>query len=258
MRKTVIVLLTVIILTAVGGYFGYQYYQSIAPTSELSASGIIEAAEVTISSQLSGTIKAIKTNEGDSIKQGEQLAIIDAPLMKAQKQQAEAGIITANADIKQVENGSDAEKEAAQAELKQAQAQLDAANIQLDYTRVKSPIKGTVISIPINKGENVIPGTPIAVIADLSELSVDIYISEKQIGKVKLGRKVTVEVDSYPKTKFSGKIIKIANKPEFTPANIETKEQRVKLVYAVTVRLAHSGDKLKPGMPADISFKPIR
>ena len=110
MWKTVIVLLTVIILTAVGGYFGYQYYQSIAPTSELSASGIIEAAEVTISSQLSGTIKAIKTNEGDSIKQGEQLAIIDAPLMKAQKQQAEAGIITANADIKQVENGSRSEE----------------------------------------------------------------------------------------------------------------------------------------------------
>jgi len=257
MRKFGIAIV-IIILAAVGGYLGYQSYQVTSPTKELSASGIIEAVEITLSSQLSGTIEEIKVNDGDSVNKGELLVRIDAPLMNAQKQQAEAGIITANADIKQVVNGTDAEKEAAQAELKQAQAQLDAANIQLDYMKVMSPIKASVISIPINKGENVTPGTPVAVIADLSDLTVDIYISEKQIGKVKLGKKVTAKVDSYPKTKFSGKIIRIANKPEFTPANIETKEQRVKLVYAVKVRLDGSGGKLKPGMPADISFKPIK
>jgi HlyD family secretion protein len=78
-----------------------------------------------------------------------------------------------------------------------------------------------------------------------------IYINGVQLGKVKIGQKVNVTVDSFPGKIFSGKVVSISNRAEFTPKTIQTKDERVKLVFAVKVAVENPSMELKPGMPAD-------
>lgn len=256
MRARIVIIITIVVVAA-AAYAVYQQTTATNP-STLAASGIIEATETNLGSQISGTIADIKIDEGRKVRSGGLLAVIDSPLLASQKEQAEAGITAANADIKQAADGSDAAQESAQAELKQAQAQLDAANIQIGFTQIVSPIAGVLVSLPLHKGDTVTPGTTVATVADLGDLNVDIFIPENDIGKVKIGGRANVTVDSYPNEIFTGRITKVNSQPEFTPANVETKEQRVKLVFAVTVNIKNRGSKLKPGMPADVSFEAIK
>ena len=103
-------------------------------------------------------------------------------------------------------------------------------------------------------GENAAPGKTLATIADLDDLKVSVYIPETRIGEVRLGQKAIVYVDSSD-TAFDAEVTFISSNAEFTPSNIETKDQRVKLVYEVRVKLTGGGDVLKPGMPVDVEFE---
>jgi HlyD family secretion protein len=89
------------------------------------------------------------------------------------------------------------------------------------------------------------------VLADLSRPWIKVYVPETKIGLVRIGDTAEISTDSFAGKKFKGKVVTISNKPEFTPKTIQTKEERVKLVFAVKVSLENSEDKLKPGMPAD-------
>lgn len=144
--------------------------------------------------------------------------------------------------------------EAVNAGVEQAKAALDAANYQLSRYRVVSPSEGTIIGVNVNPGEWVNPGASMITISDLNKLWITIYIPEKEIGKIKLGQKVNVKIDSFPNENFIGKITKVANEAEFTPKNVQTKEERVKTVFAVKVSLEKTNGKLKPGMPADVEI----
>jgi HlyD family secretion protein len=141
--------------------------------------------------------------------------------------------------------------EAARARERELEAQLEVARTQLGYTEVKSPINGVVLTKNVEGGEIVNPGTPVATIGDIQNLWINIYIPETQTGLVKLGQPVTVKVDSFPNEQFAGRIIFISSESEFTPKTIQTEEERVKLVYRVKVSLDNTGQRLKPGMPAD-------
>ena len=96
------------------------------------------------------------------------------------------------------------------------------------------------------------PGTPLFSLVDLDRLYVKIYVPEPSIGKVALGQEAQVYVDAYPDRAFAARVSKVSQEAEFTPKNVETREERVKLVFAVEVALAENpGGVLKPGMPAD-------
>ncbi len=91
----------------------------------------------------------------------------------------------------------------------------------------------------------------IAVIANLDAVYLTIYVSENQLGKIKLGQEAQISVDSFPNRAFNGKVIYISPEAEFTPKNIQTKEERLKLVYGVKIEIKNTDGSLKPGMPAD-------
>ena len=97
-----------------------------------------------------------------------------------------------------------------------------------------------------------LPGAPVMEIADLSEVICDIYIPENKYGKVFLGQEVILTVDSYPEEKFEGIVSRIADEAEFTPKNIQTKDDRVTTVYRITISIDNTDMKLKAGMPADV------
>lgn len=144
--------------------------------------------------------------------------------------------------------------EAAQWQVKQAEAALKLANVEQKKTEIFAPIAGVILVKDSEQGEVILPGVPIVTIADLDDMWVKIYIDETNIGRIKLGQKAGVKVDSFPDKEFAGEITYISDEAEFTPKNIQTREDRVKLVFAVKIGIDNAGGLLKPGMYADIEL----
>ena len=145
--------------------------------------------------------------------------------------------------------------EVATAQINAANASLNQASIQLDYTQLKSPLKGIVTSRNIEPGETVSSGREVITVADLSRVDLKIFIDETEIGKAKPGQKVDIKVDTFPGKTYTGYVSFISPEGEFTPKIIQTKKERVKLVYLVKVSVDNPGLELKAGMPADAWLK---
>ena len=133
--------------------------------------------------------------------------------------------------------------------------QIDLLNEQLQKCRIVSPLKGTVLETYLESGELATPGKPVLKMADLSSLELKVYVSGAQLSSVKLGNEVKVLIDSDAKEmqSLTGKITWISSESEFTPKIIQTKEERVKLMYAVKVLVPNDG-RLKIGMPGEVVF----
>ncbi len=141
-------------------------------------------------------------------------------------------------------------------ELEVLEAQRLAAIDQLERCSVISPVTGTVLETYIEQGELATPGKPLCKIAGLDELSLKIYVSGAQLPHVEIGQQVQVMVDESKTTNQSltGTVTWISPEAEFTPKIIQTKEERVKLVYAVKVAVKNDGT-LKIGMPGEVSWE---
>jgi len=165
---------------------------------------------------------------------------------------AEAQLNSAKQNLKKIENLARPE------ELDQAMAAFNAAdaNVKLLQKRVNdcyvlSPINGQLVKNFVKIGETVNPQSSLVKISNLSEVEVVVYIQETDLGKVKLGQKAEVFSDSYKDKAYEGKVTYISPEAEFTPKNIQTKEERTKLVFAVKIKVPNPNYELKSGMPVD-------
>ncbi|MFN8474144.1 MAG: efflux RND transporter periplasmic adaptor subunit [Anaerolineae bacterium] len=120
---------------------------------------------------------------------------------------------------------------------------------------IVSPIDGVVLEQLVERGELAQPGSLVAVVADLNALTLRVYVPEDRYGLIALGQTYPVTVDSFPNEVFTGQVTHIADQAEFTPRNVQTVDGRKSTVFAITLELAPSGGKLKPGMPADVHFQ---
>lgn len=147
------------------------------------------------------------------------------------------------------------QKSSVGAELQVMQSKKATLNEQLARSHVKSPLKGTIIEKYSEAGELTAAGKPLVKIADLSVMKLKVYVSGAQLGSIKVGQECTVRVDEGEKgyKSFSGNISYISGKAEFTPKIIQTKEERVTLVYAVTIEVRNDGT-MKSGMPGEALF----
>lgn len=141
---------------------------------------------------------------------------------------------------------------AAEAEVLRTQATVRAAETVLEDMQARSPINGVVTRTHAEAGETVGAGRPIVSVARLHDPWVRVYIPESMIGEVTLGATAYAQVDSFPGRRFAGTVTYVASQAEFTPKNVQTQEERVKLVFAVDVRVENPEGVLKPGMPADV------
>ena len=141
--------------------------------------------------------------------------------------------------------------EAAQA---QAQAALTTLDVQIEKTVIRAPMDGVVLIRNLEMGETVAPGGVVMVIGQLAEVELVVYIPETEYGKVNLGDQVSIIVDSFPGETFIGTVVRISDKAEFTPRNVQTIEGRRATVYAIKLSVPNLDLKLKPGMPADVTF----
>ncbi len=140
-------------------------------------------------------------------------------------------------------------------EVKSIDVQIEKINDQIEKSKIINPIKGTVLAKYAEPNEVTAFGKPLYKIADISEMTLRVYISETQLSIIKVGQNVTVKIDAEKEMKsFPGTISWISSSAEFTPKVIQTKEERVNLVYAVKVKVNNEGT-LKIGMPAEMWIK---
>ena len=156
---------------------------------------------------------------------------------------AQAGVDQADAAVGQAE-----------AMLTQIQAALAVIDAQLAKTVVYAPVSGVVLNRNLEVGEIVTPGGIVVVIGQLEEVELIVYIPETEYGNVNLGDEVSITVDSFPGETFSGTVVHISDQAEFTPRNVQTVEGRQATVYAIKLSVPNANLKLKPGMPADVTF----
>jgi HlyD family secretion protein len=137
-------------------------------------------------------------------------------------------------------------------EAKTIDIQIEKIEDQISKSNIINPIKGTVLAKYAEPNEITAFGKPLYKIADISEMTLRVYVSETQLPKIKIGQKVTVKIDYGAEMKdYSGTISWIASSAEFTPKIIQTKEERVNLVYAVKVKVKNDGT-IRIGMPAEM------
>lgn len=291
--------------------------------NSIGASGTIESTNIIVSSRNAGNIQTMNFIEGDKVRVGDTIIIIDHELLDIQLQQAVAGKDAVEAQFKLMLAGSrtedinQAEQNLNQAKVNYETAERDKSRMQNlyesrsitqkqledavarfnlmtaqyktaqeNYNKVKkifrreeidqaranlnkaiagvellkknirdsyvtSPISGFLVKSFVEKGETVTPMSSLFKVADLDVVELVIYVSEEELGYVKLGQKAKVTIDTYKDKVYEGKVTYISPEAEFTPKNIQTKDERTKLVFAVKVAIPNKKYDLKTGMPAD-------
>ncbi len=143
-------------------------------------------------------------------------------------------------------------------DIKQAEANVNRQKASVDLLKkyisdsyVTAPISGFIVKKFVEAGESVVPLSSLVMLSNLSYVDLDIYVSEEELGSVKLGQKADVSIDAFQNKVYPGKVIYISPEAEFTPKNIQTKDERTKLVFKVKVHVPNPNYELKDGMPAD-------
>jgi len=197
----------------------------------------------------------------------EQWSLVMEGSRKQQIIQAEKARDQARAEYDLVLAGPRKETiEQAQAKRDQAEAAVKLAEIRLSYARLvwppegvvlpknSNPDKFVVLSKNVEPGEYVAPGTPVVTIGDLVNVWLRAYINETDLGRVKVGQQAQITTDTYPGKPYEGRVSFIADQAEFTPKNVQTEKERVKLVYRIKIEITNPQMELKPGMPADAAL----
>jgi len=235
-------------------------------TSQITSSGTINPLRtIEIGSQVAGYAKNIFVDYNAEVKKGDPLLEIDPSRLQTELKRAQADNKKAAADLNLTSSVYNTNKDlyekrliskeelddskskylAASAALEQSKATIEITEANLNNTTIRSPIDGIVLSRNINTGENVTPnGKPLFLISqELSKMKIDTNVSEADIGKIGRDQKAFFTVDAFPNETFEGTVSQIRNEP-ITNNNVVT--------YNVVVSINNDGNKLKPGMTADV------
>ncbi|OQW60179.1 MAG: secretion protein HlyD [Nitrospira sp. ST-bin4] len=171
---------------------------------------------------------------------------------------ARSALLQATKELAQAELGwkriraKESDVNALERQRDQAYAVLDEAESVLKDLTITAPTSGTVTTRMINAGEVVAAGAPLLELVDLDRLYLKVYVPEVQIGKLRLDLPARIFTDAFPEQPFDATVRYIASKAEFTPKEVQTPDERVKLIYAVKLYLKENPDhRLTPGLPAD-------
>lgn len=178
----------------------------------------------------------------------------DIAAARAQVAQSQAAVANAEANRIEVQRKRQ-ELTARKAQIEQARGQAGISDAQLSDTVIYAPIDGVVLVKSAEAGEVLAAGTTIVTVGDLDHPWLRAYVGETDLGRVKLGQKVNLTTDSFPGKNYPGVVSFIASQAEFTPKQIQTKEERVKLVYRIKVDVDNSAHELKNNMPVDAEIQ---
>ncbi|MCU0665085.1 MAG: efflux RND transporter periplasmic adaptor subunit, partial [Myxococcota bacterium] len=161
------------------------------------------------------------------------------------------GLASIQAVPSQVADEAGSAAELTKAQLAAAQINVDAVKVQLEECTLKAPKSGVVTRRNYAPGELLLPGAALLTMVDLREVHTVLYVSNAEVGRVRLGQTAEVVADTYPGRTFRGTVIHVNEQAEFTPKSTQTKDDRTRLVFGVKVRLQNDDMALRAGMPVE-------
>ena len=178
----------------------------------------------------------------------------DIEAARAQVARAEAALRVSEANQLELKR-REQDMEAHHADVSRARAQVEITDTQINDTVVVSPVDGVVLVKSAEVGEVLAAGTTVVTIGEIDHPWLRAYINETDLGRVKLGQSATLTTDSFPGKTYPGRVSFIASEAEFTPKQIQTKEERVKLVYRIKIDVDNQRRELKSNMPVDAEIQ---
>ncbi len=273
MRNNIKKMLVLIVIAAIGALALFLYIRENKDgrVKKIKISGNIEATDIRLAFRVSGKINELLTDEGRVVKTGDILARLETDELTKVKDEAGASLKAAEyqleldrADYERAENLLNAgaisaqkrdlaktKADADKANVEASKASLGLANTRLGFADLASPIDCFVLVKSAEAGEVVQAGSTVFTVADIRDIWLTAYINETDLGRVKLNQPAEIKTDTYPNKVYQGRVSFIAQEAEFTPKQIQTTEERVKLVYRVKIKVDNENLELKPGMPAD-------
>jgi HlyD family secretion protein len=272
MQKRLIIVASVVLI--IGAIALFQYLRTSRNDGMLVLSGTVEVTEVNVGFKTAGRIVDLRAEEGQWVTSGDRLAILDNAEQRSIVDQNRAAVRNAEAEFEKARKDhnryrslsqdgaiSTQQLDAAQkaydvsrSQFDQARAALRTAEVRLNDMTLDAPVSGIVLARNVEPGEAVVAGVAVYSLGDLANPWVKVYVNETKLGLVKLGQMAEVSVDTFPGKAYDGRVTYIASEAEFTPKNVQTQEERVKLVFGVKVSVKNQKDELKPGMPADVKI----
>lgn len=276
MEKKKIIALVLIILIAGLCFFIYKANKK-DNSKELTLFGNIEIRQIDLSFQVPGLVSKLLKEEGDTVKKGELVAVMDESDYNANYKRAAAEVDRTLATQKdatdkynryaplgvddtvskqEVESLYNAQNKA-NADYKAAVANKDYLTNQLKYTKLYAPENGTIMVRIIEPGSNVQKGQPVYTMAKTNPVWVRAYVNEKDLGNIKYGQEVNVYTDTTnpntgKKREYKGQIGYISPVAEFTPKTVQSTDTRTDLVYRIRVYINDIDEYLRQGMPVTI------
>ena len=278
MKKKILVLVLIFLILLISGICIFFYNSSKKGNSnELTLYGNIEIRQVDLSFQVAGLVSKLLKEEGDTVKKGELIAVLDEKDYDANFKKAEAEVertlaIQKDASDKynryapladdntvskqEVESLYNAQNKA-NADYKAAAANKDYLSNQLKYTKLYAPEDGIVMIRVVEHGSNVSKGQPVYTMAKTNPVWVRVYVNETDLGNIKYGQEVNVYTDTInpntgKKREYKGQIGYISPVAEFTPKTVQSTDIRTDLVYRVRVYINDTDEYLRQGMPVTV------
>ena len=227
---------------------GAIIFKTVVLKSDFQFAGTLEATKVDLSAQVPSTIAIVRVQEGDLVKEAQELLILSCEDIKAASKLASENY---NRNEKLFKSGT-----VSQETMDQVKFKKEDSDVRLSWCTLKSPIQGTVLSRYHEPGEWVNPGVKLLSLANIRDLWTFIYVPEPDVSKLKLGMELVGTLPEMPGRAFKGKIIKINEEAEFTPKNVQTQAERTRLVFGVKISFLGSNEDevLKPGMTIEFEL----
>ncbi len=285
MRRMIVLLVAVVAL--LGGLLTFRLrVQAAVQNAPSGGSGEIEGTDVDLSSRVAARVAGVKVKKGDRVKPGDLLLLLDCSDPQAQLDEAEARLAAARAQAAaQVAQRDAAERQtrrleavaadvsyqsrdqtrasaeglsqqtrAAEAQIRAAEAALARARLLAGECEIRAPREAVVNDLPHEVGELVLAGQPLVKLVVLEPVKATFYLPNGELAAARPGAKAVVVADAWPGERFEGTVTTVGAKAEFTPRNIQTRSDRDRLVYPIEVTLPNPQQKLRPGMPVQVTL----
>lgn len=204
-------------------WVGFGYWRAAHPPAAPATSGVIEADELVVSSEIAGRIMALTVVEGQRVAAGAELGRLDDARLKLQMSLVDVA----------------------------TRRQLD---LEADKYVLRAPRSGQIARVVARIGEMTMPGQPVLVIADLAEVKANLYVPVRELGSVRVGQAVALTADPYPGRTFLGVVTSVNPKAEYTPRNVQSQRDRLNLVFVVKARIDNRDGALMPGLPVQAAI----
>ncbi|MGD9643317.1 MAG: efflux RND transporter periplasmic adaptor subunit [Elusimicrobiales bacterium] len=239
MKKIIIALVLVLAVAA-------AVFLKLRGGGDFRYAGTIEATETDLSARISGVIERYGAREGDEVKKGQVIAALDCADLRLAAGIAEADFSRAEELFK----GGSVSRE----NYDRLKYRRDDSALKAGWCSIKSPVAGRLLYAYKEKGELVGPGTKLATVADLSEVWAYIYVPHDALADLKTGLELKGYLPEAGDREFAGRVSVIYPEAEFTPKNVQTRQERTRLVYAVKVSFPNPDGLLKPGMTLEVKL----